>query len=403
MKICYVAVDVAVPHFRGASTHVYELARNLIRLGHDVHLVSRRICVEQNSFEELDGIRVRRVYRGIFFSSPVSEYLQVGRQRKTGFLDLVYRAYLFTVYALYAGIVAANLVRRNNLDIIVERETSFGAGAIASMLTGRPMVLELVGPRCSILSVKRASRVLAYTESMLPESVPRSRVVIVAAAVDTDLFKPDEEQGRIVREKYGLGSSTVVGYVGTFQTWHGVEELILASKAVLEKHPEVRFLMVGPYYEQMENLARRLGVSNAYTFTGPVSYRDVPKYINAADILVAPYNPEKSELRKRYGIGSPLKVLEYMSCAKPLVTTSLKPITDVVQDEVNGLLVPPGDVEALKDALIRLIEDKDLAREMGERARRRVLGKYSWLALAKQFENVLSEAIRETYGRDKGA
>ncbi|MEM2087167.1 MAG: glycosyltransferase family 4 protein [Thermoproteota archaeon] len=403
MKICYVAVDVAVPHFRGASTHVYELARNLVRLGHDVHLVSRRIRVEQGRFEELDGIRVYRIYRGIFFPFPVSEYLQVGRQRKTGVVDLVYRAYLFTVYALYAGIVAANLVKKNNLDIIVERETSFGAGAVASILTGRPMVLELVGPRCSILSVRRASRVLTYTESMLPRGVPRSRVIMVTAAVDTDLFKPDEEQRRIVREKHGLGNSIVVGYVGTFQPWHGVEELVIASRDILEKHPEVRFLMVGPYYEQTERLVRRLGVSNAYVFIGPVAYRDVPKYINAADILVAPYNPEKSELRKRYGIGSPLKVMEYMSCAKPLVTTLLKPITDVVQDEVNGLLVHPGDVEALKNALIRLIEDKYVARGMGERARRRVLGKYSWLALAKQFENILSDVIRETCGREKGA
>lgn len=403
MKICYVAVDVVVPHFRGASTHVYELARNLARLGHDVHLVSRRIRVEQKRFEELDGLKVHRIYRGIFFPSPVSEYLQVGQQRKTGVLDMFYRAYLFTVYALYAGIVTANLVKKNNLDIIVERETSFGAGAVASMLTGRPMVLELVGPRCSILSVKKASRVLAYTESMLPKGVPRSRVVIVTAAVDTDLFKPDEEQRRIVREKYGLSSFTVVGYVGTFQPWHGVEDLILASKAVLERHHEVKFLMVGPYYRQMKNLTRRLGISNVYVFTGPVDYRDVPKYINAADILVAPYNPEKSELRKRYGIGSPLKVMEYMSCAKPLVTTLLKPITDVVQDEVTGLLVPPGNVEALKNALLRLIDDKDLARGIGERARRRVLGKYSWIALANQFENILLEVIHESYEKDKGA
>jgi glycosyltransferase involved in cell wall biosynthesis len=396
VKICYVAVDVAVPHFRGASTHVYELARSLTRLGHELHLVSRRISWKQKGFEELDGIRVHRIYRGIFFPSPVSEYLQVGQRRKTGFVDLVYRAYLFTVYALYAGIVAANLVKKNNLDVIVERETSFGAGAVASMLTGRPMVLELVGPRCSILSVRRASRVLAYTETMLPKSVPKNRVVIVTAAVDTDLFKPDEEQRRIVREKYGLGNHVVVGYVGTFQPWHGIEELVIASRDILKKHPEVRFLMVGPYYERVESLAMRLGVSNAYVFTGPVAYRSVPKYINAADILVAPYNPERSELRKRYGIGSPLKVLEYMSCAKLLVTTSLKPITDIVQDEVNGLLVPPGDAEALKNALIRLIENKDLAREMGEMARRRVLGKYSWLALAKQFENILSEVIRES-------
>jgi glycosyltransferase involved in cell wall biosynthesis len=60
-------------------------------------------------------------------------------------------------------------------------------------------------------------------------------------------------------------------------------------------------------------------------------------------------------------------------------------------------------VEALENALIRLIEDKNLAREVGERARRRVLGKYSWLALAKQFENVLLEAIRESCERDSGA
>lgn len=403
MKICYVAVDVVVPHFRGASTHVYELARNLVRLGHDLHLVSRRIRVEQKRFEELDGVKVHRIYRGVFFPSPVSEYLQVGRHRKAGVVDLVYRSYLFTLYVLYAGIMAANVVKSNNVDIIVERETSFGAGAVASMLTGRPMILELVGPRCSILSVKRASRVLAYTESMLPKGVPRGRVVIVTAAVDTDLFKPDAEQRRIIREKYGLSSSVVVGYVGTFQPWHGVEELIHASKEVLEKCPEARFLMVGPYYEQMENLARKLGVSDAYVFAGPVAYRDVPKYVNATDILVAPYNPKKSELRRLYGIGSPLKVMECMACAKPIITSSLRPITDVVQDEVNGLLVPPGDVEALKNALIRLIEDKGLAGEIGERARRSMLEKYSWVALAKWFENIFSEVIRESYRLDSGA
>jgi glycosyltransferase involved in cell wall biosynthesis len=153
--------------------------------------------------------------------------------------------------------------------------------------------------------------------------------------------------------------------------------------------------MVGPYYKQMENLARKLGVSHAYVFTGPVAYRDVPKYINAADILVAPYNPERSELRRRYGIGSPLKVMEYMSCAKPLITTSLKPITDVVHDEVNGLLVPAGDVEALKNTLIRLLENKVFAEELGKKARKHVLNRYSWRVLARRFEEILSETLYE--------
>lgn len=401
MKICYVAADVAVPHFRGASTHVYELAKNLVRLGHEVHLLSRRTSAEQRKFEELEGIKVHRIYRGILFPPPVSEYLQVKRQRRTGALDAIYKVYLFTLYALYAGAVAAKVIRENCLDVIVERETSFGAGAVASMLTGKPMILELIGPRCSALSVRRASRIMAYTESMLPKKVSRNKAVIVTAAVDTDMFRPDAEQRRAVREEYGLGGCVVIGYVGTFQPWHGVEELIRASKGILEAHPDVRFLMVGPYYEPMESLAKSLGVSRAYIFTGPVAYEEVPRYINAADVLVAPYNPERSELRRRYGIGSPLKVLEYMSCAKPLVTSSLRPITEIVQDEMNGLLVPSGDVKSLRDALIRLVEDRGFAEGLGERARACVLRRYSWSALASRFEEVLAEVIGESRRRER--
>lgn len=93
-----------------------------------------------------------------------------------------------------------------------------------------------------------------------------------------------------------------------------------------------------------------------------------------------------------------MKVMEYMSCAKPLIASSVRPIVDIIKDGVNGLLVPPGDVDSIKNALIRLIEDMALAKVLGERARMCVLQGYSWEALARQFEFILSEAVREHRG-----
>ncbi|UCH37409.1 MAG: glycosyltransferase, partial [Candidatus Bathyarchaeota archaeon] len=69
-NICYLTPDVAIPHYRGASTHVYEVAKNLVKLGHAVHVISRRISSNQPSFEIWEGIRVHRVYRGLFSSLP---------------------------------------------------------------------------------------------------------------------------------------------------------------------------------------------------------------------------------------------------------------------------------------------------------------------------------------------
>lgn len=391
MRICYVSVDVVVPHFRGASTHAYELSKNLVRLGHEVYLVSRRLTALQSEFEELDGIKVRRLYRGIFFSPPMSSYLQLKEQKKVGLMDLIYRLYLFTIYALYTGIISADLIKRNNIDVIIERETSFGAGAIASMLTGRPLVLEMIGPRYNILSPRRASKILIYTKDMIPDKRFEKKLEIVTAAVDTELFKPDGQQREEIRKRYGLKSSKVIGYVGTFQAWHGIEELIMASKDLLGEHEEMKFLMVGPYFEEVENLTKRLGIRDSFIFTGPVSYKEVPSFINASDILVAPYNPGKSEMRRRYGIGSPLKIFEYMACAKPLIATSVKPITDVIHDGLNGVLVPPGDIDSLREALMKLIENAPMAESIASRARKDVVLHFSWESLARKIQDTFYE------------
>ena len=403
VKICYVAADVAVPHYRGSSTHVYELARNLAKLGHEVHVVARRVGSSQPKLERLDGITIHRFQRGIFFSSRKSSFSDTrskGSYRGNTSLLLwkSYEAYLRTAFPAYIAVEVARLVREYSIDLIFERETSFGAGAAASVMTGRPLVLEVIGNRVTRLQMSRSRSIIAYSRGMF-EGKEASKVELVTGAVDTESFKPDLASREEVRDAYSLQGSKVVGYVGTFQEWHGLTELIEAAREVLRSRQDVRFLMVGPYYGETEARVKSAGIADSFIFTGPIKYEQVPRYMNASDVLVAPYNPDKiesTEQVRKHGLGSPLKVFEYMAVGKPVITTNVKPISDPVEDGVTGYLIPPGDSKALGEAILRAIDNPEAASEMGAAGRRFVVANYSWAQVARQLDGIFRAAVGPT-------
>ena len=176
-----------------------ELSRALTRLGHKVHVISRRGRLSQE-VEEIEGVTFHRVYRGII--GPVRSRRGVSSgtasEGGSGLYGRAYHLYLESCFALYVAHVAARIIDSHGLDMIIERETAFGAGAMASKMTGRPMVLEMIGPRFSPLSMMRSSRVLAYNELMVPEDA-MAKAVFIRAAVNLELFKPDQEAGRKVK------------------------------------------------------------------------------------------------------------------------------------------------------------------------------------------------------------
>jgi glycosyltransferase involved in cell wall biosynthesis len=402
LNICYVAPDVAVPYFRGASTHVYEVSKNLSARGHRISVVSRRLKRSQPKWETIDGFETYRTFQGLAFEPPTSSYSasHVDTENFTS-IQKLYSWYLRSYRAFQLGAEVATVMSGRGIDMVIERETAFGAGAVLSSLLRVPMVLEMVGPRVSSMSLRRATKVLAYSNIMVGGRVPRAKLEVVPAGVDTRMFSPDAESGARVREKYGLDDSFVVGYIGTFQLWHGVNVLLSAVKKLDTSDRRVRALMVGPYFAEAMRFAEGLGMAGAPVFPGPVPYDSVPEYVNACDVLCAPYDPSLSKLRSERGIGAPLKVLEYMACEKPVVSTNVPPISDVVEDGRTGLLVPPGDAEALANAIRGLMEDSQQAERIGREARKAVNDRYSWGDLARTIEKVLV-AARANYLGNRG-
>lgn len=219
--------------------------------------------------------------------------------------------------------------------------------------------------------------------------VPEEKIVVLPLAADTELFGARYDASE-VRRSLGFGDEPVVGFVGSFQLWHGLENLVESFVDVRQHVPRARLLLIGdgPARQTIEECAHTLQVQDAITITGRVSYRDIPRYLAAVDVAVAPYPKLKYEMWF-----SPLKLYEYMAAGKAIVASRCGQIPDVLQDGHTGLLVEPGDVADLARALRQAIADPDLRQRLGANARRQAETRHSWAHVAEKLKEIYREVL----------
>jgi len=209
-------------------------------------------------------------------------------------------------------------------------------------------------------------------ETAMRERICRAdRIMVVGNGVDLRKFDPcsiEAERPRI-RDELGIApGAAVVGAVGRFVREKGFVELIQAMPRVLEAGPQAMLVIVGDALpsdrrsvkERLRELVSSLKLNERVVFTG-LRY-DVPQLLAAMDVFVLP----------SYREGMPVVLLEAMAMAKPVVATRVRGCREAVVDGETGILVPPRDVTALADAIVRLLLDNELARRMGAAGRKRV-------------------------------
>ena len=219
--------------------------------------------------------------------------------------------------------------------------------------------------------------------------------IILGSGVATDVFDPARIPAAArarVRAELGIGTGElVVTMVSRVIRTKGVLELAAAARAIGAERRDVRFLLIGPREtESMDRLseAEVAELRRALTWPGPRS--DVPAVLAISDVVTLP---------TAYREGLPRVLLEAGAMGLPMVTTDSAGCNEVVEDGVNGFLVPPGDAPALTTALRRLIESPGLRRRFGERSRERILKHFDLTAIAaatRELYRGLLEAGRRT-------
>ncbi|AFZ34477.1 glycosyl transferase group 1 [Stanieria cyanosphaera PCC 7437] len=391
MRIAYICADPGVPVFgqKGCSIHVQEILRSLLKLGHQVTLFAIRLG--DHPPEDLAQIPVYRL-------PPIPKGEQSMREK---------------VALAVNPDLQLELELAGSFDLIYERYSLWSfSGMEYARAKGIPGILEVNAP---LIEEQAKHRGLIYCKSA--EGVAQrvftaaSKIVAVSAPIKnylTNYVSPEkihvipngvncERFASPLLPTFPTNSETfVVGFVGSLKPWHGLSILTDAFTRLHQRVSQSRLLIVGdgPEREKIEAdlLARNL--QSAVHFTGAVTPNQIPGLLASMNVAVAPY-PERTDQRSRLRPGvrlqvgrdfyfSPLKVYEYMAAGLPVVTSSIGQLTDLIEDGINGILCPPGDAEALANALELLWRSPELAMSLGNLARHTVLQNHTWDAIAHE-------------------
>jgi glycosyltransferase involved in cell wall biosynthesis len=233
-------------------------------------------------------------------------------------------------------------------------------------------------------------------DELIGRRVDGSRVLVNPNAVDPDRYNPAID-GSSIRRRFGLGHRTVLGFISTFQPWHGAVVLARAFAALLKSHPEhrgiVHMLMIGAGgdAEQARRVIEDAGLGDCVSFTGLVAQEDGPAYLAACDILVSPHVPNADGSPF---FGSPTKLFEYMAMGKGIVASNLDQIGEVLRHGETAWLVAPGDAIALAAGIDRLVRDVPLRDALGAAARHEALAQHTWRAHIRRTLEALDARVR---------
>lgn len=222
--------------------------------------------------------------------------------------------------------------------------------------------------------------------------VPESKVENIGVGTDLERISAAEPAEELRRE-LDLGESKVVGVVAKLSPVKGHGRFLEAAALTARTYGDVRFLVVGDGSERpaLEREAGELGLSGKVHFIGVRD--DVPAVLKLMDVLVL------SSLSE----GSPNVLLEGMAAGVPVVAMSVGGVPEVVEDGVSGFLVDPGDAPGLSNAVLRLLNDSDRAREMGRKGRAIAAENYDINRVIARVEDVFTSLLERARGTAGGS
>jgi len=389
MKILYIIP--AFSHiFGGAVTVAAEAAKKLVERGHEVVVLTSdardKTSRIKKEFEIVDGVKVYymknftmmtvKLLDYVFITPEMSHFLKEYIQE----FDIVH----LHSYRTYQNIIAYKYARGHKVPYIIQPHGSVPRNIPPSTL--KMLLKTLFDYAWGYRILRDAARVLALSRDeagiILRMGISKEKIVIIPNGIDLSRYKP-VAKGRF-RSKYGIDDNIkIVTYIGRISVEKGLDFLLKAFTKLLKISKEsVVLAIIGPdmgYLRNVVKLVKQLGLKDKVLIIGPLPHSEelFSVYVDS-DVIVI---PSKSE-------AFPVTALEAFVYGKPVISTRVGALKDVIIDGVTGFLVNYDDVDELARKMYMLINDDQLATNMGKEAQRLAKHRFSLDNIVKEIEEV---------------
>ena len=366
----------------GAENVAYYLATNMAQRGHEIKVFTTSIN-SKNSIEHKDVTIYR--YGTNFRIEKENISFEMFQEPLKHEVDIVHAHYYTSIGPLVA--VRYAKMKEKPLVLTYHGDSDEKHGNIirrVSVVFYNKYLLHKV--------LSYAKVIITPSEYYIEESKflgkYKDKIVVVPNGINIrDFDVPDSKEN--CRKSLGLPlHSNILLFVGKITPYKGPDVLVRAMPEIIKNVPDVELVFVGSgeLKDKLEELSKKLGIWERVRFMGFVEERLKPLYYKAADVFVLPSTMSTEVF--------PVVLLEASAFGLPIVTSNLNTFKSIIEDRYNGLFTKRGDENSLADAIIYLLENKDVRENMGKNARKKVED-YSWDKIVEKTEKVYEKVIEE--------
>ena len=401
MKILHI-LDHSIPLHSGYTFRTRAILTQQAALGwQTVQLTSGKQGPTAAAVEEVDGLRFYRtpVSSGAVARLPLLQQWRIIsdlEQRLDAVVEQEHPDLLHAHSPALNGVAALRVGKRRGLPVVYECR-AFWEDAAADHGTS----LEW-GPRYRLTRAletyvfRHADAVTCICEGLRRDIVARGiaaeKVTVIPNAVDIEQFGLDGERDDALAATLGLDDATVLGFIGSFYAYEGLELAIRAMADLAETNQEVRLLLVGggPEDKRLRALVDELGLASLVHFTGRVPHAEVQRYYGLIDVLIYP----RRSMRLT-DLVTPLKPLEAMAQGKLVLASDVGGHRELITDRHNGRLFAAGEVASLARAVLAMIDDRAAWPAQRDAGRRFVEQERNWPRSVARYASVYGGLIAD--------
>ncbi|MDN3920455.1 TIGR04063 family PEP-CTERM/XrtA system glycosyltransferase [Roseateles violae] len=405
MRVLHV-LDHSIPLHSGYTFRTLSLLREQRKLGWQTyHLTSPKHG--EGLKERADDALEQEVDGWHFFRTPAPRSasalpglgeLRLMRQLEARLLQVAQQLKPDLLHAhspVLNGLPALRVGRRLGIPVVYEVRAFWEDAAVDHGSTTEGSLRYRLTRRMETHALRAADHVFTICEGLrgdiVARGLPQQRVTVIPNAVDIESFEPGGVADPVLKTRLGLDGAIVLGFVGSFYAYEGLDLLIEALPRLLRERPELRVLLVGggPQDEALKAQAQRLGVADKIVFTGRVPHAEVNRYYDLIDVLAYPrHSMRLTELV------TPLKPLEAMAQGRLLVASDVGGHRELIRHGETGMLFKAGDAQALASTLLKLLSERECWPVLRAAGRHFVETERNWAASVAHYRRAYAGVLQ---------